>query len=153
MYASFFIILLEYSLFTVLCQFQVYSIVIQLYIYIYSFFLSFFSHIGYYRILSRVPCAKHQVLLGSLFYIWQCVYINPKLLIQYFLYGRSASNEFSSFCLSGNIFVSPSFFKNYFLLAYSCFTMLCQFLLYSKVNQLYVCFFINELNNQIQQWI
>ena len=29
-------------------------------------------------------------------------------------------------------------FKKIFLLEYSCFTMLCQFLLYSKVNQLYV---------------
>ena len=29
--------------------------VIQLYIHIYSFFFRFFSHIGYYRILSRVP--------------------------------------------------------------------------------------------------
>ena len=31
------------------------------------------------------------------------------------------------------------FFFNKFLLAYSCFTMLCQFLLYNKVNQLFVC--------------
>ena len=30
------------------------------------------------------------------------------------------------------------FFFHFFLLEYSCFTMLCQFLLYSKVNQLYV---------------
>ena len=30
---------------------------IQFYIYIYPFFFRFFSHIGYYRILSRVPCA------------------------------------------------------------------------------------------------
>ena len=29
----------------------------QLYIYMYLFFFRFFSHIGYYRILSRVPCA------------------------------------------------------------------------------------------------
>ena len=29
--------------------------VIQLYIHIYSFLFRFFSHIGYYRILSRVP--------------------------------------------------------------------------------------------------
>ena len=34
--------------------FQVYSKVIQLYIYL--FFFRFFSNIGYYRILSRVPC-------------------------------------------------------------------------------------------------
>ena len=32
-----------------------------------------------------------------------------------------------------------SFFFIKFLLAYSCFTMLCQFLLYNKVNQLFVC--------------
>ena len=34
-----------------------YSKVIQLYIYMYLFFFKFFSHLGYYRILSRVPCA------------------------------------------------------------------------------------------------
>ena len=52
-----------------LCLFQGYSKVIQLYIYIYSFFFRFFSHIGYYRILSRVPCAVQQALVGYLFYI------------------------------------------------------------------------------------
>ena len=41
------------------CLFQVYSKVIQVYIYtyIYPFFFRFCSHTGYYRILSRVPCA------------------------------------------------------------------------------------------------
>ena len=34
-----------------------YSKVIQLYIYMYLFFFRFSSHIGYYRVLSRVPCA------------------------------------------------------------------------------------------------
>ena len=42
-----------------LCLFQVCSKVIQLYMYIYLLFLKFFSHLGYYRILSRVPCAIH----------------------------------------------------------------------------------------------
>ena len=51
------LILLEYSWFTMLYLFQVYSKVLQLYIYIYSFFFRFFSHIGYHRILSRIPCA------------------------------------------------------------------------------------------------
>ena len=59
-----------------LCQFQVYSKVTQLYIYIYPFFFRYFSHIGYYRILSRVPCAIQQVLVDYLFYIQQCVYVN-----------------------------------------------------------------------------
>ena len=45
-------------------QFQVYSKVIQLYIYMYSFFFKFFSHLGYYRILSEVSCAIQQVLVG-----------------------------------------------------------------------------------------
>ena len=40
-----------------LCQFQVYRRVIQLYIYMDLFFLKFFSHLGYYRVLSRFPCA------------------------------------------------------------------------------------------------
>ena len=42
-----------------LCWFQVYCKVIQLYIYIYIyiFFFRFFSLIGYYKILSVVPCA------------------------------------------------------------------------------------------------
>ena len=71
--------LLEYSLFTMLCQFQVYSQVNQLYIY--PLFFSFFSHIGHQRVLSRVPCAIQQVLISYQFYIQQCVYVNPNLLI------------------------------------------------------------------------
>ena len=39
-------------------------------------------------------------------------------------------------CLHTNI--SPFFFFLTSLLEYNCFTMLCQFLLYNKVNQLYV---------------
>ena len=36
--------------------------------------LRFFSHIGHYRVLSRVPCAIHQVLTGYLFlYIVVCI--------------------------------------------------------------------------------
>ena len=49
--------LLEYSWFTMLCYFQVHSKVNQLYIYIYPVFLRFYSHIGHYRALSRLPCA------------------------------------------------------------------------------------------------
>ena len=37
-------------------------------IYIDPLFLRFFSHIGHYRVLSRVPCAIHTV--GSLFVIY-----------------------------------------------------------------------------------
>ena len=35
--------------------FQMYSKVIQLYLYL--FFFRFLSHLGYYRVLSRAPCA------------------------------------------------------------------------------------------------
>ena len=56
-----------------LCQFQVYSKVIQLYIYMYLFFLKFFSHLGCYIILSRVPCAIQQVLVGYPFYL--CIHL------------------------------------------------------------------------------
>ena len=48
---------LKQNCFTMLCYFQVYSKVIQLYMYIYTFFFRFFSLIGYYKILSIVPCA------------------------------------------------------------------------------------------------
>ena len=52
-----------------LCYFQVYCKVNQLYIYIYPFDFRFLSHIGYYRIFSRVPCAIQQVPISYLFYI------------------------------------------------------------------------------------
>ena len=38
-----------------LCYFQVYRKLIQLYVNICPFFFRFFPHIGYYRILTRVP--------------------------------------------------------------------------------------------------
>ena len=54
-----------------------YTKVIQLYIYvyihtniyIYPLFLRFFSHIGYCRILNRVPCAMQQVLVDHIYFI------------------------------------------------------------------------------------
>ena len=62
-----------------LCQFQVYSKVIHFYIYMYLFFFKFFSHLGYCRILSRVPCATQQVLVGYQFYF--ILFINKFLFI------------------------------------------------------------------------
>ena len=47
----------------------------------YPFFFRFFSHVDYYGILSRVPCAIYSGSLMLYFYIQQCVYVNPKLLI------------------------------------------------------------------------
>ena len=45
------------------CQFQVYSKVIQLYINICPLFFRFFAHIGYYRLLSRVPVLYSRSML------------------------------------------------------------------------------------------
>ena len=39
----------------------------------------FFSHIGHYRVLSRVPCTIQQVLISYLFYIQSCVYVSRSL--------------------------------------------------------------------------
>ena len=41
---------------------------------IYPFPVRFFSHIGYYRILSRIPCAIQEVLVIYSFYI--CVHVH-----------------------------------------------------------------------------
>ena len=63
------------------CQFLLYSKVNQLYIYLSLLFFRFFSHIGHYRVLRRVPYAIQQVLISYLFYIQQCAYVNPNLTI------------------------------------------------------------------------
>ena len=68
-----------------LCQFLLYSKVNQLYIYMYPLFFRFYSHIGHYRVLSRVPSAIQQILISYLFYIQQCVYVNP-LEVFYYLF-------------------------------------------------------------------
>ena len=52
-----------------------------IYIYVYIFLFRFFSIIVYYKILSIVPCAIQQVLVGYLFYKYIVAYFNPKLLI------------------------------------------------------------------------
>ena len=59
-----------------LLQFQVDSKLNHFYTYLYSLFFRFFSHIGHYRVLSRVPCAIWQILISYLFYIQFCVYIS-----------------------------------------------------------------------------
>ena len=41
--------------------FQVYNRVIQLYIYMYLIFFKFILHLGYYKLLSRIPCAMQKV--------------------------------------------------------------------------------------------
>ena len=48
---------------------------IQLYTYMYIFFFRFFSIIGYYRILSIVPCAIQWVLV--VYFIYSSMYMFP----------------------------------------------------------------------------
>ena len=43
-------------------------------IYVYSLSIRFFSHIGYYGVLSQVPCAAEQVLI-SYYFKYSSVYI------------------------------------------------------------------------------
>ena len=65
-YSSFFLIGVE-LIYSIL--FQGHSKVIQLHIYIYPLLFRLSFLIDYYRILSKVPCAIKQVLVGHLFYI------------------------------------------------------------------------------------
>ena len=58
-----------------LCQFLLYRKVVQLDTSTYSLFFRFFSEIGHYRVLSRVPYAVQQVFITYLIYIQQCVHI------------------------------------------------------------------------------
>ena len=70
-------IITELNLLEAYIQLYIY---IYIYIHIYIFFFRFFSLIDYYNILSIVPCAIEQVLVGYIFYIQQCVYVNPNLI-------------------------------------------------------------------------
>ena len=54
-------------------SFQVDSKLIQVYTYTYLFFFRFFSSMGRYRVLRRIPCAVPEALV-YLFYIQSCVY-------------------------------------------------------------------------------
>ena len=50
-----------------------------LYTHMYSFFFKFYSHVGHFRVLNRVPCAVQQVLTSDLFYVYLCVYVSSNL--------------------------------------------------------------------------
>ena len=67
--------------FTVLCQFLLYSEVNWLHIHMNLLCSRFFSCVGRYKALCRPPCAVLQVLIRYLFYMVQCVYVNPSLPI------------------------------------------------------------------------
>lgn len=77
----FFKFLSRYGWFTMSYQFQVYIKVNLFYISIYPLSFRVFSHIGHYRVLSRVPCSIQGVLIIYLFTYSNSVYANPNLLI------------------------------------------------------------------------
>ena len=57
------------------------------------------------------------------------IFLNSSIVSTFYQGTEMAEFEYDS---------SVFFFFFFFLLEYSCFTILCQFLLYSKVNQLYI---------------
>ena len=61
-------LILEYSWLTMFWKLLMHSKVIQLYIYMNLFFFKFFSRLCYYRILSSIPYAVQEVLVGYLFW-------------------------------------------------------------------------------------
>ena len=88
------------------------------------FFPRFFPFlIDYYKVLSVVPCTLQQVFVGYLFYILQCVYVNPILLIQSPNPSPSVpfdSYEFVSYvCGSISVLYISSFVSSFQTLAFS----------------------------------
>ena len=56
-----------------------YNKVIELYIYLYPLFFRFFSHIGHYRALGRVPCAiLYCRSLLVVYFIYRSVYVRTQ---------------------------------------------------------------------------
>ena len=53
---------------------------VYIYVCVCVFCLRFFSMVGYYKILSRLPCAIQWVLVVY-YFIYRSVYVNPNLLI------------------------------------------------------------------------
>ena len=58
-----------------------YSKVIQLYIHMYLFFFKFFSHLGYYRILGRVPLLYSRSLLVIYLFIYWPHHVACRILV------------------------------------------------------------------------
>ena len=65
------LIVLKYGLFIMSCSFQVYNKVIQLYTHVSIYSFSCFSLVGYYKILSIVPCATYSRSLLVIYFIYE----------------------------------------------------------------------------------
>ena len=73
-------------------MFQAYNKVTQLCIHIYLFFFKFFSHLGCYIILSRVPCDIHKSLL-VIYFIYYYFLKNVCVFIYLAMLGLSWSTQ------------------------------------------------------------
>ena len=82
----YFIVLLEYSCFTLLCPFLLYSKVNQPYAYIYPLFFGFPSHLGHYRAQAGFP------VLYSRFSLVTC-FIHSSIHIQAGLFNSSIMDK------------------------------------------------------------
>ena len=132
-----------------LCQFLLYSKVNQLYVYIYPLFFRFFSHVVYYRILSRVPCAIQQVLVDYLFYIQQFVYVKPELLI-YPSPKYGTLHEFACHpCAGGMLICSVSFQFQYMC----CRSEHSSFFFYNDIHHTYLLALLGEGVCLIQDYL
>ena len=155
-----------------LCQLLLYNKVNQLYVYIYLHIPSLLSlppilpipplqvvkdflkknflfYIGVQVInnVVLVSGVQQSVLVSGVQQSNSVTHIHVSILFQILFPFRLLHNiEQSSLCYT----VGPCWLSFLFLLEYSCFSMLCQFLLYSKMNQLYIyiyplCFWISFL--------
>ena len=81
----FFLLLLEYSCFTMLCKFLMCDKMNQLYVHICRLLLEPIFHsphpapLGHHRALSRAPSARRQLHTSCLSYTWWCVYVSLNL--------------------------------------------------------------------------
>ena len=102
-------------------------IYIYIYIYAYPFFFRFFSHIGYYRILSRIPFEIQQVLIDPIalnlfverlsFQHWIALALLSKKLVDYLC------GSFSRFSTLFCWFCVPSFANTTYSLNCSNFSL------------------------------
>ena len=94
--------------------------------------MPFPTHLGGHKALSWSPCAIQLLPTSYLFYIWYCIYVHATLSLH-------PSLPFPLTMSSSPFFTSSAFnFLKTSLLEYNCFKMVCYFLLYNKVSQLYI---------------
>ena len=91
--------------------------------------LRLFSHVGHYRVLSRVPRAPQEVPVCYLLYREKCVYANPSLPIYPSLLPPSTHAYFLQlwryFCSVNKFICTFFFFNSTYKLCHMTFVFLC----------------------------